>query len=101
LKNLCLLYWIAKLLVCQTQIFIIPWLDLSETRAIINMMSTSIEKVSLQGPEDWETWNNQFKSKAISTDLWKFISSNGEEETEPFTEKPIPPNISNYDKKLS
>ena len=32
------------------------------------------ENVSLKGPEDWETWNTQFESKAISTDIWRLIS---------------------------
>jgi hypothetical protein len=59
------------------------------------------ENVSLKGPEDWEAWNTQFESKAISTDLWRLISSNEQEDTEPFAEKPIPPKISDYDKKLT
>jgi hypothetical protein len=61
----------------------------------------STENVSLKGPEDWETWNTQFESKAISTDIWRLISPDeDEEETEPFAEKPIPPKIGDYDKKL-
>src|SRR5271169_1233212 len=66
-------------------------------------MSThqSTENVSLKGPEDWETWNTQFESKAISTDIWRLISPNeDEEDTEPFAEKPTPPKISDYNKKL-
>ena len=56
------------------------------------------ENISLKGPEDWETWNTQFKSKAISTDIWRLISP--DEDTEPFAEKPSPPKIGDYDKKL-
>jgi hypothetical protein len=60
------------------------------------------ENVSLKGPEDWETWNTQFKSKAISTDIWRLINPDeDEEDTEPFAEKPIPPKIGDYDKKLT
>jgi hypothetical protein len=60
------------------------------------------ENVSLKGPEDWEAWNTQFESKAISTDLWRLISPNeDQEDTEPFAEKPIPPKISDYDKRLT
>jgi len=60
------------------------------------------ENVSLKGPEDWEAWNAQFESKAISTDLWRLRSPNeDQEDTEPFAEKPIPPKISDYDKKLT
>ena len=58
------------------------------------------ENASLKGPEDWETWNTQFKSKAISTDIWRLISPDEDEDTEPFAEKPIPPKIGDYDKKL-
>ena len=58
------------------------------------------ENVSLKGPEDWETWNTQFKSKAISTDIWRLISPDEDEDTEPFAEKPSPPKIKDYDKKL-
>src|SRR5271167_4471029 len=62
----------------------------------------STENVSLKGPEDWEAWNTQFESKAISTDLWRLISPNeDQEDTEPFAEKPSPPNIGDYDKKLT
>src|SRR5271167_836210 len=66
-------------------------------------MSThqSTENVSLKGPEDWEAWNTQFKSRAISTKLWKLISPReGQDDTEPFEEEPTPPKISDYDKKL-
>ena len=60
------------------------------------------KNVSLKGPEDWETWNTQFESKAISTDIWRLISPNEDkEETEPFAEKPSPPKIRDYDKKLA
>jgi hypothetical protein len=59
------------------------------------------ENVSLEGPEDWETWNTQFESKAISTDIWRQISPDeDQEDTEPFAEKPSPPKIGDYDKKL-
>ena len=62
----------------------------------------SSENVSLKGPEDWEAWNTQFESKAISTDLWRLISpSEDQDDTEPFAEKPTPPKISDYDKKLT
>src|SRR5271165_1303953 len=65
------------------------------------MATQTSENVSLKGPEDWEAWNTQFKSKAISTDLWKLISlKQGQEDTEPFAEKPTLPKISNYNKKL-
>ena len=60
----------------------------------------STENVSLKGPEDWEAWNTQFESKAISTDIWRLISPDEDEDTEPFAEKPIPPKIGDYDKKL-
>ena len=40
------------------------------------------ENASLKGPEDWEAWNTQFTSKAISTDIWRLISpKEGREET--------------------
>jgi hypothetical protein len=65
------------------------------------MATSSKENVSLEGPDDWESWNTQFKSKAISTKIWKLISPrDGQEDTEPFAEEPIPPKISDYDKKL-
>ena len=73
-------------------------------RAVNEEMATtqSSENVSLKGPEDWEAWNTQFESKAISTDLWRLISpEEGQEDTEPFAEKPNPPKIGDYDKKLT
>jgi hypothetical protein len=65
------------------------------------MTTQSFENVSLKGSEDWETWSTQFESKAISTDLWRLISADeDEDDTEPFSEKPTPPKIGDYDKKL-
>jgi hypothetical protein len=62
----------------------------------------SSENVSLKSSKDWEAWNTQFEFKAISTDLWRLISPNEDEEgTEPFAEKPSPPNIGDYDKRLT
>jgi hypothetical protein len=66
------------------------------------MATQSTENVSLKGPEDWEAWNTQFESKAISTDIWRLISPDeDQEDTEPFAEKPSPPKVSDYDKKLT
>jgi hypothetical protein len=31
--------------------------------------SSTDNNVSLKGPDDWETWSSQFKSKAISTNI--------------------------------
>jgi hypothetical protein len=60
------------------------------------------ENVSLKGPNDWETWNTQFKSRAISTKLWKLISPReGQDDTEPFVEEPSPLKIGDYNKKLT
>ena len=72
-------------------------------RAVNEEMAThqSTKNVSLKGPKDWETWNTQFKSKAISTDIWRLISPDEDEDTEPFAEKPTPPKISDYNKKLT
>jgi hypothetical protein len=65
------------------------------------MATQSSENVSLKGPEDWEAWNTQFESKAISTDIWRLISPDeDQEDTEPFAEKPSPPKIRDYNKKL-
>ena len=62
----------------------------------------SSENIFLKGPEDWEAWNTQFESKVISTDLWRLISSSeDQDDTEPFAEKPTPPKIGDYDKKLT
>ena len=67
-----------------------------------DMATQSTENVSLKGPEDWEAWNTQFESKAISTDLWRLISPDeDQEDTEPFAEKPSPPKVSDYNKKLT
>jgi len=66
------------------------------------MSTQTSENVALKGPDDWEAWNTQFKSKAISTKLWRMINPVEEgAETEPFTEEPHPPKISDYDKKLT
>ena len=65
----------------------------------------SSETVFLQGPEDWEVWNIQFKSKAISTKIWKLISpkerEGGQSEIDPFAEEPTKPKFEDYDKKLT
>ena len=66
------------------------------------MTIQSSENIFLKGPEDWEAWNTQFESKVISTDLWRLISSSeDQDDTEPFAEKPTPPKIGDYDKKLT
>jgi hypothetical protein len=72
----------------------------SKERSIEEMATQPSENVSLKGPEDWEAWNTQFESKAISTDIWRLISPDEDQDTEPFAEKPIPPKIGDYDKKL-
>jgi hypothetical protein len=65
------------------------------------MATSSKENIELKGPDDWESWSTQFKSKAISTKIWKLISPrDGQDDTEPFAEEPIPPRIRDYDKKL-
>jgi hypothetical protein len=33
-----------------------------------------IESVALNGPENWETWDTQFKAKAVASDLWDLIN---------------------------
>jgi hypothetical protein len=77
--------------------------QLTVKRAVNDEMANTqpSENVSLKGPEDWETWNTQFESKAISTDIWRLISPDrDQEDTEPFAEKPIPLKIGDYNKKL-
>ena len=68
------------------------------------MATNQSENISLKGPEDWEAWNTQFESKAISTDIWRLIKpseDDEEEHPEPFATKPVPPKIASYDKRLA
>jgi len=35
---------------------------------------TSQQSVTLNGPEDWETWDTQFNAKAVASGLWDLIN---------------------------
>ena len=60
------------------------------------------ENVFLRGPEDWENWSAQFKTRAISTNIWGLITPRtGREITDPEREEPTPPNTTDYDKRLT
>ena len=60
--------------------------------------SQSTEKITLNGPDDWEVWSTQFKAKAVASELWALIDP--ETEGRPsFTKKPVPPKVEDYDKR--
>lgn len=45
-------------------------------------------KMTLQGPDEWESWNEKLKARAISDDIWKFVNPDTDDELEP--EPPMP-----------
>ena len=66
------------------------------------MATQSTENVLLKGPEEWEAWNAQFKSKAISTNIWRLITPRaGQADADPEKKEPTPPNTTEYDKRLT
>ena len=60
--------------------------------------SQSTEKITLNGPDDWEVWSTQFKAKAVASELWDLIDPDAEGIAS-FTRKPVPPKVENYDKR--
>jgi hypothetical protein len=48
----------------------------------------AIESVTLNGPEDWATWDTQFKAKAVTSELWDLINLIAQEEVL-FATKPV------------
>jgi hypothetical protein len=55
----------------------------------------TIESVTLNSPEDWETWDTQFKAKAVASELWDLINPIAQEEVP----KPVAPKVEQYDKR--
>lgn len=54
----------------------------------------TIESVTLNSPEDWETWDTQFKAKAVTSELWDLINLIAQEEVLLAT-KPVAPRWNN------
>ena len=64
-------------------------------------MQTS-ENVSLKGPEDWEAWSIEFKTRAIATNIWRLITPRpSRTDTDPLKEEPIAPQLCDYEKKAT
>lgn len=50
-------------------------------------------KMTLQGPDEWESWNERLKARAISDNIWKFVNPDTDDELE--LEPPMP-NVGRY-----
>jgi hypothetical protein len=61
-------------------------------------MSPATDSVVLNSPEDWETWDTQFKAKAVASELWDLINPNVQEAL--FVTKPFAPRLESYDRKV-
>jgi hypothetical protein len=60
-----------------------------------NTERSTIE-VSLSGPADWDSWDHQFKIKAVAARLWEHI-----DQDEPLLKKPKMPLIESYQRETT
>ena len=66
------------------------------------MATQTSKNVSLKGPEDWDNWSAQFKTRAISTNIWRLITPRtSQANTDPEWEEPTPLDTTDYNKKLT
>lgn len=59
---------------------------------------TSQQSVTLNGPEDWKTWDTQFKAKAVTSEFWDLINPIAQEEVL-FATKLVAPKVEQHDKR--
>jgi hypothetical protein len=50
-------------------------------------------KMILQGPDEWESWSEKFKARAISDNIWKYANPDTDDELE---EEPPMPDVGKY-----
>ncbi|EFZ03863.1 hypothetical protein X797_012316 [Metarhizium robertsii] len=50
-------------------------------------------RMILQGPDEWESWSEKFKARAISDNIWKYANPETDDELE---EEPPMPDIGKY-----
>src|SRR5208337_709892 len=58
---------------------------------------TTEQKITYNSPIDWEAWSLEFRKRARTASLWKFIDLS---ETSPWPPEPTCPKIESYPKKL-
>ena len=59
------------------------------------MSSNADSTVILRGPEDWDKWDKQFRSKAVANSLWEHINPDALD-PKAFLTKPEEPRLSDY-----
>jgi hypothetical protein len=59
------------------------------------MSSNTAQSIILRSPDDWEKWNDQFQTRAVSSKLWDYINPENEN-PEPLLAEPIEPAASDY-----
>lgn len=59
------------------------------------MPPSASSTIILQGPEDWDAWNNEFQSKATAFNLWEQIDP-ANENPEAFLTKPPEPKLEDH-----
>uniref|UniRef100_A0A1Y1L8Q8 Uncharacterized protein n=1 Tax=Photinus pyralis TaxID=7054 RepID=A0A1Y1L8Q8_PHOPY len=50
-------------------------------------------KMILQGPDEWESWSEKFKARAISDNIWKYVNPDTDDELE---DEPPMPDVGKY-----
>lgn len=50
-------------------------------------------KMILQGPDEWESWSEKFKARAISDNIWKYANPDTDDELE---DEPPMPDVGKY-----
>ncbi|KAJ2971917.1 hypothetical protein NQ176_g7456 [Zarea fungicola] len=50
-------------------------------------------KMTLQGPDEWESWNEKLKARAISENIWKFVNPDTDDELD---QEPPMPDVGRY-----
>ena len=55
-------------------------------------------EVTLNGPADWDSWDHQFKIKAVAANLWDHVDP---EVDEPLLKKPRMPLVGSYQRQVN
>lgn len=54
--------------------------------------SENSTRIILQGPDEWESWSEKLKARAISDNIWKYVNL----DTDELEEEPPVPDIGKY-----
>ena len=65
----------------------------------VKMSATNDAKVILRRPQDWDSWSNAFKGRAVAADFWQYIDPTVNPKPA-YTARPKLPDPTKYDKRV-